>query len=567
VAGHKVWLDPAKAMLAVKMESGPYTWQVLEDREVIPGLWLPTHYQRIKTLGDNVAPELRGKVSVREDYTVSQLEVNAVIPAEEFKFEFPAGTNLENQITGQIETVGQAAVKRQDQASTHGNVFQLRWVATANDMQQAEQLPWFDAMELAPRIWVLKDVLLTDDDIASAGLGVMQDRIGYDVWLKFKPDAAERFTRLTGDNIRRRLAMIFDGKVLAAPIIDEKIPSGQVSINGRNMTRQDAEQIVKALGGKVSDRAKSHKVTGKLEFAPAVSADVRKQYSVARLIKMKPQSPTAGQTDLDGTAHWSDCRMTTGGQLAFQDNFKGEYSMALLGEGKGGSDPPLLHLPQTFMLDNLAGDQALGQVLVPGLGKVKFQITWAEPDGPKPTEVIFRLSPIGKRLWGPAAVLTGEQWERELGPVFAGEYEVRIWVAAFKVTPWTQRVKVEPGQTALVQVELKPVGTVAGGIWEKNERAEKKKAVNPRQVILRGPGGERVLKPSGKLTDDEAHAAIEGGRDILLNNGFGFMDLPQGIYELTIEADDYKTYHATRTVIPGKPDAEKYIFMEPASSK
>ena len=48
--------------------------------------------------------------------------------------------------------------------------------------------------------------------------------------LTFTEGAAERFASVTGENLGRRLAVVFDGEVLVAPAIKQKIPHGKVVI-------------------------------------------------------------------------------------------------------------------------------------------------------------------------------------------------------------------------------------------------------------------------------------------------------------------------------------------------
>ena len=58
------------------------------------------------------------------------------------------------------------------------------------------------------------------------------------VSLKFDRKGAKLFERITGENVRRRLAVILDNTVYTAPVIQEKISGGQARITGTFTTEQ-----------------------------------------------------------------------------------------------------------------------------------------------------------------------------------------------------------------------------------------------------------------------------------------------------------------------------------------
>jgi hypothetical protein len=63
---------------------------------------------------------------------------------------------------------------------------------------------------------------------------------------------------------------------------------------------------------------------------------------------------------------------------------------------------------------------------------------------------------------------------------------------------------------------------------------------------------------------DEEEAFISG-LDFASNRFFAFQNLRAGQYEVTIEADGYKTARITRTVVPGdfREDMMQPISLEP----
>ncbi|MBD3334147.1 MAG: protein translocase subunit SecD [Candidatus Eisenbacteria bacterium] len=52
------------------------------------------------------------------------------------------------------------------------------------------------------------------------------------VSLEFNRDGTRKFRRVTGANVGRQLAIVLDGKVRSAPVIQERIPSGRAQITG-----------------------------------------------------------------------------------------------------------------------------------------------------------------------------------------------------------------------------------------------------------------------------------------------------------------------------------------------
>ena len=79
-----------------------------------------------------------------------------------------------------------------------------------------------------------KKAVLTGDTIVDARVDFSQRTFGEPfVSLTFNNKGARLFAQITGQNIRRRLAILLDGVVESAPVIRERIPSGKAQITGR----------------------------------------------------------------------------------------------------------------------------------------------------------------------------------------------------------------------------------------------------------------------------------------------------------------------------------------------
>ncbi|KQC06692.1 MAG: preprotein translocase subunit SecD [Smithella sp. SDB] len=95
--------------------------------------------------------------------------------------------------------------------------------------------------------YLLKNkTLLTGASLETAKVQIA-DRFGdVTVGLKFNSQGADDFERITGENIRKRLAIVLDGVVHSAPVIQEKISGGQAQITG-NFTMEEARDLAIVL--------------------------------------------------------------------------------------------------------------------------------------------------------------------------------------------------------------------------------------------------------------------------------------------------------------------------------
>lgn len=95
--------------------------------------------------------------------------------------------------------------------------------------------------------YVLKDqVLLTGDDVNDAMIGMDQFNQPETI-LEFKPRGAQIFSDVTGENVGKRFAIVLDGRVRSAPVINERIPGGRASISSGTGDFQQAEQDARVL--------------------------------------------------------------------------------------------------------------------------------------------------------------------------------------------------------------------------------------------------------------------------------------------------------------------------------
>ncbi len=67
------------------------------------------------------------------------------------------------------------------------------------------------------------------------------------VSLEFDSEGAEEFARLTSAHVHQQLAIVLDGQLYSAPVINEPITGGRAQISGGNMTMVEAQQLANLL--------------------------------------------------------------------------------------------------------------------------------------------------------------------------------------------------------------------------------------------------------------------------------------------------------------------------------
>ena len=129
---------------------------------------------------------------------------------------------------------------------------QFRLVADDADKAGAESLPKVD--QPAETLNVLKRVELDDRDIQSAKVDRQID--GEEtVSITFTDEGGRKLSDLTANNLHRRLAIIFDGKILSAPMIQSRIGREATISLSHNTTGADAKDLAETLNQLVDARS------------------------------------------------------------------------------------------------------------------------------------------------------------------------------------------------------------------------------------------------------------------------------------------------------------------------
>lgn len=102
-----------------------------------------------------------------------------------------------------------------------------------------------DGSYLERPIVLRADAVMTGENISDARANFDNTNRAY-VGLSFTPSGARQFERVTGENVKKRLAIVLDGKVYSAPTIQEKISGGRASITG-NFSTEEARDLAIVL--------------------------------------------------------------------------------------------------------------------------------------------------------------------------------------------------------------------------------------------------------------------------------------------------------------------------------
>ncbi len=121
---------------------------------------------------------------------------------------------------------------------------QFRLLARETDRGPVDELPQ-KGPEDKSRLRVLKDVVLDGTEVDKVRL--QKTETGkFELVLKLTPAGARKFERVTAANVGRKLAIVFDEKILATPEIKERIPQGEVTIQ-LNQSEADGQKLVNAI--------------------------------------------------------------------------------------------------------------------------------------------------------------------------------------------------------------------------------------------------------------------------------------------------------------------------------
>jgi preprotein translocase subunit SecD len=131
-------------------------------------------------------------------------------------------------------------------------VFQLRLAddVPSDNSERMTYVTHYDQHIVTHVFFVQKTVLLDETALKSAKPG-KDARGGEIIDVTFTDAGTKKFAEVTRQNIHKHLAIIIDGQLCQAPIIQTEISGGKAQISG-NFSNQEAKDLAK----KISEAAK-----------------------------------------------------------------------------------------------------------------------------------------------------------------------------------------------------------------------------------------------------------------------------------------------------------------------
>jgi preprotein translocase subunit SecD len=97
-------------------------------------------------------------------------------------------------------------------------------------------------------VYVAADVLLSNADIESATAQPDDYGSAYQINIVFTEEGGARFADITGRSIGQKIAILVDGRLVSAPVVEAPILNGKAVIRG-NMSREEAERLARGIAG------------------------------------------------------------------------------------------------------------------------------------------------------------------------------------------------------------------------------------------------------------------------------------------------------------------------------
>ena len=220
------------------------------------------------------------------------------------------------------------------------------------------------------------------------------------------------------------------------------------------------------------------------------------------------------------------------------------------------------------ILDNI-GKKPESKALSFG-GKLRVNLSIDKPDGNTLPKPLLMLKLVDKDRNEISLTLTANDTGLEFGPFPGGDYQVSVLADAYKTEPTHVPVTIDPDNIPAVDFSLSPQGLLAGYVGVNldagNNPAGIYRApddnVKIHLITVSGAGVTRNLVPTqeGEVNFLDLYVS---GTDYAHKSVFGFTDLPEGEYELKIEAEGYETYTEKRHVVPGRSNNYRPVRLVP----
>jgi len=148
----------------------------------------------------------------------------------EFKLVTEDGTQKVNDMIRQLRAEGKYAFDNQGNLLPEMQEKISKELPGVDILLTSEKDKWGDEEDIQ-YVYAVENKSLLGEKIKITNAGVQQDYTGgYYVAFQLDDESSKDWAQITGDNINRKIAIILDDVVLYAPVVKERIPMGQSSI-------------------------------------------------------------------------------------------------------------------------------------------------------------------------------------------------------------------------------------------------------------------------------------------------------------------------------------------------
>lgn len=181
-----------------------------------------------------------GKVTFCETYTLQEVISNLDPQADYFSLVNMEGTDPESSRIGTCNEADLKTLWNYIQKTSFRSKVPKDLVIAAGAEARGQIISLY-----ATRKSASNDVFPSQQDIDEVSVS-LDSNDNYSLLISFSQSGAEKWASITKKNKGRNIAILFDGKVLAAPRVTEEIKGGKCSISG-NYSEADINQLKAAL--------------------------------------------------------------------------------------------------------------------------------------------------------------------------------------------------------------------------------------------------------------------------------------------------------------------------------
>jgi len=98
------------------------------------------------------------------------------------------------------------------------------------------------------KLYLHKDVIISNKDVAAARAIPSLTPRSFDIEIEFTEGGADRISRVSAENIGKRIAILMDGKVIVAPILRSAIShKAVIAGSAPSFTKEEAEELARKI--------------------------------------------------------------------------------------------------------------------------------------------------------------------------------------------------------------------------------------------------------------------------------------------------------------------------------